>query len=554
MGKRMHEQGLEAALYYAECGWRIFPLHWTRKRRCSCGRKDCSTPGAHPVSEAWAAEATTDSGVVDTWQDFVQMPNIGVVTGEESGVWALQVPAVAQSQFRALCQQYAGVSPQPFLRTFDWNTCDECYLFRTPKGVRLTTTTNLGGLSLSCHAQDGWVALPPSIRLSSACRTGLVWMDLPVESQLVEAPNWLIELITKGKLPTCQASTVVKDHTHMATPAPHPVSEPSEPPLSAAADRVVVVQGESFIINQEFASLLPPLTADERAQLEANLVAAQRCHDPLVRWQGVLIDGHNRLSLIEQRGFPFKVVDLNLPDRAAALAWIVNHQLGKRNLTDEQLQYLRGKRYLAEKQGHGGDRKSDGSSGQVGQLTTAEQLAKDYKVSPRTIRRDAAFAGAVDTLAANCGPTVKQQLLSGGANLDRESVCVLSALDPAEQPAAVEQAVQKPKAKKPKATKPKATTVVPAAQKATAPTELVLRRADGPVRWAQVVIAGVGSALATELHGELGRALSQLPKSSQSEKGQQPRPAKPAARDKKGTRKVRKGAVKPKAPPVRKGT
>ena len=49
-------------------------------------------------------------------------------------------------------------------------------------------------------------------------------------------------------------------------------------------------------INPELQSLIPPLTAEEYAQLEANILA-DGCHDPLIVWQEeqTLLDGHNRL-------------------------------------------------------------------------------------------------------------------------------------------------------------------------------------------------------------------------------------------------------------------
>ena len=49
-------------------------------------------------------------------------------------------------------------------------------------------------------------------------------------------------------------------------------------------------------IDPEFKALIPPLSADESAQLEANLVA-DGCRDPLVVWGDTLIDGHNRKAI-----------------------------------------------------------------------------------------------------------------------------------------------------------------------------------------------------------------------------------------------------------------
>ncbi|MCX9192702.1 DNA primase [Carbonactinospora thermoautotrophica] len=58
---------LAAAIRYAEDRhWQVAPGHHLVRRDarvlCSCGRLDCTRPGAHPLSSDWAVEATT-SGV-----------------------------------------------------------------------------------------------------------------------------------------------------------------------------------------------------------------------------------------------------------------------------------------------------------------------------------------------------------------------------------------------------------------------------------------------------------------------------------------------------------
>lgn len=79
-------------------------------------------------------------------------------------------------------------------------------------------------------------------------------------------------------------------------------------------------------------ALIPPLQPDELAQLEANLLA-EGCRDPLVTWRGVLLDGHHRHEICTRLNIPFEVLELELPDRNAAIAWIAANQLGRRNLT-----------------------------------------------------------------------------------------------------------------------------------------------------------------------------------------------------------------------------
>ena len=87
------------------------------------------------------------------------------------------------------------------------------------------------------------------------------------------------------------------------------------------------------------------------------------------------------------------------PDHQISRVGIINNQLGRRNLHPDQASYLRGKRYNAEKQDKGGDRKSIDQNDPLIE-STADRLATEYKVSAPTIKRDGNYAAAVDTLQA----------------------------------------------------------------------------------------------------------------------------------------------------------
>jgi hypothetical protein len=92
---------------------------------------------------------------------------------------------------------------------------------------------------------------------------------------------------------------------------------------------------DKIVIDPEFASLLTPLTAEESEQLEANLTSAGVICDPLVVWHNILLDGHNRLKIIKKHGLKYDVKELDdaLPDRSAAMAWMIEHQFGRRNVS-----------------------------------------------------------------------------------------------------------------------------------------------------------------------------------------------------------------------------
>jgi hypothetical protein len=117
----------------------------------------------------------------------------------------------------------------------------------------------------------------------------------------------------------------------------------------------------AITIHPELRSLIPALTPEEFAQLEINIVA-DGCHDPLIVWQEeqTLLDGHNRYEICEQHGLDYRIQAVSLPDLDVAKAWIIANQLGRRNLTPEQISYFRGKQYeMQKRQGKRTDVTSD---------------------------------------------------------------------------------------------------------------------------------------------------------------------------------------------------
>lgn len=88
-------------------------------------------------------------------------------------------------------------------------------------------------------------------------------------------------------------------------------------------------------VDPEFQALIPPLKPEERHQLEANIVA-EGCRDALVVWNGVLLDGHNRLEICSRLKIPFRTLEIALPDREMAKLWILQTQVGRRNLSPDQ--------------------------------------------------------------------------------------------------------------------------------------------------------------------------------------------------------------------------
>ena len=91
----------------------------------------------------------------------------------------------------------------------------------------------------------------------------------------------------------------------------------------------------TLTIDPEFRDLIPPLNDDELAMLEESIIA-NGCESPLIVWNGVIVDGHNRHAICQKHGIPFAVTEKEFSSREDAMLWMLRNQLGRRNLNSYQ--------------------------------------------------------------------------------------------------------------------------------------------------------------------------------------------------------------------------
>ena len=160
-------------------------------------------------------------------------------------------------------------------------------------------------------------------------------------------------------------------------------------------------------IDPEFQSQIPPLTDDEFKQLEENILKEGKLLSPLIVWNNILVDGHNRYAILQKHPeIYFSTMPLRFENREEAVAWICRNQLGRRNLSPEQKRYLLGKQYEAEKKAakifrgnqytlakkSGGDHGDNHHSGKK----TCERIAQENHSSASSVRRAEYYAHGVD--------------------------------------------------------------------------------------------------------------------------------------------------------------
>ena len=176
-------------------------------------------------------------------------------------------------------------------------------------------------------------------------------------------------------------------------------------------------------IDPEFAALCPPIRAEEYALLEASILE-EGCREALITWNDLLLDGHNRKRICDEHGLYYDVAAFDdLPDRDAAIAWILRNQLGRRNLHPDAASLIRGRLYNMQKKTKAEAGALGGSSKDQNDtclFSTAKRLADETGVSEATIKRDGEFANAVEELALFM-PELPQKVMEG-ATASRQAV------------------------------------------------------------------------------------------------------------------------------------
>ena len=211
-------------------------------------------------------------------------------------------------------------------------------------------------------------------------------------------------------------------------------------------------------IDPEFKGKIPPLREEELKQLEENILADGVVINPLIVWDGVIVDGHNRYRILQQHPeIQFTTYEKEFPDRYAAIAWICKNQLGRRNLTQEQYKYLIGERYEAEKRTESfygnrftlADKSSriQNESGYSGERTR-EKIARENNISVSYVQRAGKFAQGVDA-AEEVAPGIKQEILTGSIKPTEKAVAAIAKAPPEERPALVQQLRQTKEPEKP---------------------------------------------------------------------------------------------------------
>ena len=184
---------------------------------------------------------------------------------------------------------------------------------------------------------------------------------------------------------------------------------------------------KKIISIDELKELIKPLQEDEYEQLKAN-VLQNGCQDTIKIWQTfenvvnpdndsneeifVLVDGHNRFNICNDNKIPYNISIMNFDALEDVKSFMIDLQLGRRNVNPLEVSYYRGLQYnrfkwIGLQQGNDEDSKK-----------TAVAIGEKYNVDERTIRRDGQFAEGLEMLAKE----LKSEVLTGKVKVSKKDL------------------------------------------------------------------------------------------------------------------------------------
>lgn len=190
----------------------------------------------------------------------------------------------------------------------------------------------------------------------------------------------------------------------------------------------------SIVILDELRDLIRPLSTEQFTQLEQNLIT-HGCQDALILWETtstelqqddldrtvyVLVDGHNRYAICQKNKIEFKINLKIFESIEKVKEFMIDLQLGRRNITPEEESYLRGLKYNTQKGNRGVVLQTQGEESKP--INVAEKLADEFNVSVRTIKNDGKFAEGLSKLSKE----LQEQVLSGTSLLSKKQVQLLA--------------------------------------------------------------------------------------------------------------------------------
>ncbi|MBO0726111.1 MAG: bifunctional DNA primase/polymerase [Blastocatellia bacterium] len=157
-----------------------------RCRRKIYRQSVCDSAGKHPRTKNGIHDASTDEARIQRWWETWEDANIGVATGKEAGIFALDVdPRRGGAESLASLEAKHGKLPET--RTADTGGGVH-YLFKYPD-IPVKNSTGVLGPGLDIKGEGGAIVVAPSLHMSG---DRYHWRN---DAPIADAPEWFLRLL-----------------------------------------------------------------------------------------------------------------------------------------------------------------------------------------------------------------------------------------------------------------------------------------------------------------------------------------------------------------------
>ena len=180
-----------------------------------------------------------------------------------------------------------------------------------------------------------------------------------------------------------------------------------------------------------FLSLSVPFGPERETELEKSLLR-DGCREPIIVWDGVIIDGYKRYRICSAEAIDFSVKEMDFPSEEEAVSWVCRRRIPEHPKHSVPYRYLVGRLYNAQKRIYREVRKQPEDIRTV-QLNpdwdrVSYYIAEEFDLNHATIENHGSYATWLEQIADKAWPLFKA-ILSGTIAATRKEIRSYAEMD-----------------------------------------------------------------------------------------------------------------------------
>lgn len=187
----------------------------------------------------------------------------------------------------------------------------------------------------------------------------------------------------------------------------------------------------TLVTDRVFLSLSVPTGPERERELEKSLLQ-DGCREPIIVWDGVIIDGYKRHHICVAEAIDFSVKEMDFPSEEEAISWVCRRRIPEYPKHSVPYRYLVGRLYNAQKRIYREVRKQPETMRTI-QLNpewdrVSYYIAEEFNLNHATIENHGTYATWLEQIADKAWPLFKA-ILSGTIAATRKEIRSYAEMD-----------------------------------------------------------------------------------------------------------------------------